>query len=179
MSARNILSERLRVAHLSPNHANEFNLTPGTAARTAIAAELDLTALSKMRFSGTVQASGADEWILNGLLEADITQPCVITLEPVHTSLSEDVSLTFSPHIAPPEEDEIEMGDENIEILGQWIELGAIAMEALALALPVNPRLPDAEMPQEATDPNDDGTSGDTRKPFAGLADLMKSGQTK
>ena len=176
MSEGNPIPQRLRVAHLSPSRDNEFDIDPDAAARARIVAEMDLIALPQLRFAGHVRASGADDWALSGKLVAKVVQPCAITLDPVETDISEDVSLIFSPHVTAPDEEEVEMGDESVEPLGQWIQLGDIALEALALALPVRPIAPGAEMPEEATD--DDGADEEeARKPFAGLADLMKRGK--
>ena len=172
MSVYSPLSERLRVAHLSPNRDNEFEIRPDQAARHAIAQELALLDLPALRFAGHVRAAGADEWALNGRLIATVVQPCVVTLDPVQTEISEEVSLIFSPHLAAPDEDEIEMGDDSLEPLGQTIDIGAIAIEALSLALPTHPRAPGAELDGGATDEEEEGD--DRRKPFAGLADLMK-----
>ncbi len=174
MTATSPLPQRLRVAHLSPSRRNDFDLSPDKAACQAIAEEMGLISLPKMRFSGHVRAQGSDEWVLEGMLDATVVQPCVVTLDPVRSDLSESIGLTFSPHIASPDEEEIEMGDETVEPLGQWIDLGAIALEALALALPVHPRRQDAELPEEAQDADDDGDGEETRKPFAGLADLIR-----
>ncbi|SDE14395.1 Uncharacterized metal-binding protein YceD, DUF177 family [Paracoccus isoporae] len=172
MSVFTPLSDRLRVAHLSPGRDNEFTVAPDAAARRAIAAELGLSDLPDMRFEGAVRASGADEWALSGRLSARVVQPCVITLEPVETEIAEPVSLIFSPHVAAPEEEEVEMGDDSVEPLGQTIDIGAIAIEALSLALPTHPRAPGAEMPEIAGD--DAPGPEETRKPFAGLAEMMK-----
>ncbi|TKW67792.1 MAG: DUF177 domain-containing protein [Paracoccus denitrificans] len=173
MSAGNPIPQRLRVAHLSPSRPNEFDIQPDTAARARIAAELDLLDLPEFRFTGAIRASGADEWALSGKLSAHVVQPCAITLEPVASKLSEEVALLFSPHVATPTEEEVEMGDESIEPLGQWIELGDIALEALSLALPSHPVAPGAVLPDEAVD-DTELEPDDKRKPFAGLADLMK-----
>lgn len=171
MNASNPLPERLRVSHLSPSRPNPFDLAPDAPARRAIADDLDLLDLPQFQFTGAICASGSDAWALTGQMTARVVQACVVTLEPVETTLTEDVSLTFSPHVATPDEDEIEMGDETVEPLGQWIQLGDIALEALALALPTHPRAPGAELPEDAQDEIED----EPRRPFAGLADLMKT----
>ncbi|MDO5641356.1 MAG: DUF177 domain-containing protein [Paracoccus sp. (in: a-proteobacteria)] len=173
MSAGNPIPQRLRVAHLSASRPNEFDIMPDEAARARLAHALDLDALPALRFTGAIRASGADEWALSGRLEARVVQPCAITLEPVETAITEDVALLFSPHVTPPDEEDVEMGDETTEPLGQWIELGDITLEALSLALPTHPLAPGAAMPGIAEAAEDEG---DLRKPFAGLADLMKRG---
>lgn len=174
MSAGNPIPQRLRVAHLSPSRPNEFDIAPDAEVRHRIAAGLELLALPEMRFAGAIRASGAEDWALTGKLVARVVQPCAITLDPVETAIAEDVALIFSPHVAVPEEEEVEMGDDSVEPLGSWIELGDIALEALALALPSHPLSPGAEMPEEAI--GDDPAEDEGRKPFAGLADLLKKG---
>lgn len=162
------------MAHLSPSRPNEFDIAPDAGARARIAAEMELLALPEVRFSGAIRASGAEDWALSGKLVARVVQPCAITLDPVETAIAEDVTLIFSPHVTAPDEEEVEMGDDSIEPLGAWIELGDIALEALSLALPSHPLSPGAEMPETAI--GDDPTEDEGRKPFAGLADLLKKG---
>lgn len=174
MSAGNPIPQRLRVAHLSPTRPNEFDIVPDEKARAQIAAGLDLLDLPELRFSGAIRVSGADDWALSGKLTARVVQPCAITLEPVPSAISEDVELIFSPHIATPTEEEVEMGDDSIEPLGQWIELGDIALESLSLALPTHPLAPGASLADGTDDPDMAGDESDRRKPFAGLADLLK-----
>ncbi|MDO5605741.1 MAG: DUF177 domain-containing protein [Paracoccus sp. (in: a-proteobacteria)] len=171
---RSPIPDRLRVAHLSATRDNEFALAPDHDVRGVIADQLGLLELPELTMSGAVRASGADEWVLTAGLRARVVQPCVVTLEPVETAITESVTLTFSPHVTAPDEEEAEMGDDTVEPLGQWIALGEIALEALVLALPTHPRAPGAEMPEAALAPDDGADSGETRRPFAGLADLMK-----
>lgn len=161
---------RLRVAHLNPRQPTEFALAPDAAARAALAEELGLSALPRLRFSGRVEPVANDAWRVTGRLAARVVQPCVATLAPVTTDLDEEVHRLFSPHVAAPEGDEMEMPDDELEPLGQFIDLGAIMAEELSLALPLYPRAQDAAPDAGAPEPDDE-----TRKPFAGLADLLKT----
>lgn len=171
MTAPDPLTHRLRVAHLNPRAANDFALRPGPEARAAIAAELDLLQLPQLEFQGRITAEGGDGWLLQGRLRARVVQPCVVTLAPVSTRLDEDIRRRYSPHLAAPESDEVEMPDETLEPLGQFIDLSAVMIEALALALPEYPRANGAELsaaaPEEAPD--------DRRRPFEGLDQLLKA----
>lgn len=160
--------ERLRVAHLNPRSPSPFRLAPDAGRMAAIAEELGIEALSALVFQGELRAEGGDAWTLTGRLRARVTQPCVVTLKPVATSLDEAVERRYSPHIRPPEGDEVEMPDETLEPLGQFIDLAAVMIEELALALPQYPRAPDA-----AFDPAPPGPPADTRRPFAGLDRLL------
>ncbi len=76
----------------------------------------------------------------------------------------------FSPHATMPEAEETEMPDDEIEPLGQFIDPGEVAVEALALALPLYPRAAGAELVGDAdAEPEPD----ETRRPFAGLDKLL------
>lgn len=161
---------RLRVAHLNPRQANGFALAPDATRRQALAQELGIEALPRLDFSGNVRAIDGDAWAVEGQLSAHAVQPCVITLVPVGTDLGEKVRRVFSPHIALPESDEQEMPNDEVEPLGQFIDLEAIMVEELALALPQYPRAGNA-----ALDTPTDERSEDTRKPFSGLGDLLKN----
>lgn len=161
---------RFRVAHLNPRQPTEFALAPDAAARQALAVELGLLDLPKLRFSGSIRAVASDGWQVTGRLAARVVQPCVVTLAPVTTDLDEPVERVFSPHLAAPEGDETEMPDDALEPLGQFIDLAAIMAEELSLALPLYPRASGAGL--ETPEPDDDEPA---RKPFAGLADLLKN----
>ena len=173
MSASPAPTSRLRVAHLNPHSPTPFALTPDEATRAAIAEELGISALPKLEFKGEIRAQGGDAWALKGQLKARVTQPCIITLKPVKSAIEEEVTRLFSPHVATPEGEEIEMPDENVEPLGQFIDLSAVMIEALALALPEYPRADDAELPTTAIE--DD--TPDTRRPFEGLDKLLSKDQ--
>lgn len=164
---------RFRVAHLNPRQPTAFALAPDGATRAALAGELGISAIPRLRFSGQIRAVDGDAWAVEGRLEARVTQPCVVTLAPVSTDLAEDVARRFSPHVATPEGDEVEMPDDEVEPLGQFIDLAAIMAEELSLALPLYPRAKGAALDS----PEDGAEDTDTRKPFANLAELMKNGK--
>lgn len=161
---------RLRVAHLNPRQPSEFVLAPDPGQRRAMAQELGIEGLPRLKFSASIRAIDGDSWAVEGRLSARAVQACVITLAPVSTDLDEEVRRIFSPHIATPEGDEQEMPDDEVEPLGQFIDLEAIMLEALALALPLYPRASDAALDSDPAPPEEE-----TRKPFAGLADLLKN----
>ena len=161
---------RFRVAHLSARQPTAFTLTPDAATRAALAQELGISALPRLRFSGRIRAIDGDAWAVEGRLEARVTQPCVVTLAPVSTDLTEKVERIFSPHAVAAEGEEVEIPDDDIEPLGQFIDLAAIMAEALSLALPLYPRAKGAALDTPEHSPEEE-----TRKPFANLADLLKN----
>lgn len=164
---------RYRVAQLNPRQPTAFVLAPDAEARAAIASELALSSLPALRFTGDIRPAAHDAWEVTGLLTAKVVQPCVVTLAPVKTAVTEKLRRVFSPHAGTPEGDEVEMRDEELEPLGQFIDLQSIMIEALSLALPLYPRAEGAEL-----DSPQDDQDEETRKPFAGLADLLKQPKT-
>ncbi|MCF3973741.1 YceD family protein [Paracoccus salsus] len=172
MTAPSSSTQRLRVAHLNPRHANPFALEPDADTRRAIAAELGISELPRLGFHGELRAKGGDAWVLTGRLTARVVQPCVVTLKPVRTNLVEDVRREYSPHVHDPEAEEVEMPDETLEPLGQFIDLSAVMIEALSLALPDYPRAAGAEREGDLIE--DDAP--DTRRPFEGLDRLLGGG---
>lgn len=161
--------ERLRVAHLNPRSPTVFRLAPDAGRMAAVAAELGLDALADLSLEGDLRAEGGDGWALSGRMRARVTQPCVVTLAPVVTRLDEPVERRYSPHVRPPEGDEVEMPDETLEPLGPFIDLAAVMIEELALALPEYPRAPGVAFDAAPADP-----VADTRRPFAGLDRLLR-----
>lgn len=160
--------DRLRVAHLNPRAPTTFSLAPDAERCAAIAAELGIPALSRLTFTGEIRAEPGEAWALTGHLRARVTQPCVVTLKPVKTTLDEAVERRYSPHVTPPQGDEVEMPDDTLEPLGQFIDLAAVMIEELALALPEYPRAEGAALDAAPEDP-----APDTRRPFEGLDKLL------
>lgn len=164
----------LRVADLPQTAPTPFELVPGTEARAALAAELGLSALRKLRFSGRIRTSGKRDWLLEGHLGATVVQPCVVTLEPVTTRIETDVRRLFLARMPETEAPEVEMTeDDTTEPLGAWIDPAAVMAEALSLALPLYPRKDDAELGQAVyTEPGKAPMRDEDARPFAGLAGL-------
>ena len=171
MTRQDDRNTRFRVAHLNPRQPTEFRIAPDADMRKALAQDLDLADLPNLHFSGRITAEGADAWKVAGKLTARVVQPCVVTLAPVTTAISEEVERYYSPHVVQPEEEEVEIPEDDTEPLGQYIDVNAVMTEALALALPLYPRAEGAELPAPAAAAAD---ADDTRRPFAGLADLLK-----
>ena len=160
---------RLRVAQLNPHRPHPVDIAPDETDRAALVREFDLIALPSLHLSGALSAIGAQDWQFEGRLQADVVQPCVVTLAPVATRIDESLRRRWSPDIADPDGEEVEMGDDEVEPLGAVIDLGALLTEALALALPPWPRAEGAEL--EAAP--EEEPAEDRRKPFADLSALL------
>lgn len=166
----------LRVADLPQNAQTPFALRPDTDTLRAIAETLDLQALRKLSFEGTIKALGKTDWQLDGRLGATVVQPCVVTLAPVTTRIDTDITRLFVRDYVEPEEPEAEMPeDDRTESLGAWIDPGAVLLEALALEVPEYPRADGAELGEMVhTEPGQAPMTDADARPFAGLADFKQ-----
>ncbi len=167
------LSHPLRVTRLSAKVPTTFDLSPDAAARAALAADLGISAIDAMTFRGTLTPVGRRDFTLEAVLAARVVQPCVVTLQPVTTTLRDTVLRRFSRDYRDPTGDEMELEDDTVEPLPEVIDIGAVATEALALMLPEYPRARGAVFATADLSDNDQGDNlADRPKPFAGLADL-------
>ena len=164
----------LRVADLAKGEERAFVIEPDADSRAAIAEALDLIALRKLRLEGTLAPLGKRDWRLAARLGATVVQPCVVSLAPVTSRVEEAVSRTYIAGLSPPEGEEVEIiGDVDDEPLGTEIDLGAVMVEALALALPLYPHAEGAEpLHSQVTEPGKVAMTDDDARPFAGLAGL-------
>ncbi|MXU65502.1 YceD family protein [Oceanomicrobium pacificus] len=169
-------SRPLDVARLRSNGEHVFDLKPTADEERALADVLGADSVRKMRFEGHIRPSGRKGWRLKGNLGATVVQACVVTGEPVKTRVDTGVSRIYQPDAMADATDlEVELTDEDIDLepLGERIDLGLVAMEALALALPDYPRVPGARLEDaQFAAPGVTPMTDDDAKPFAGLAAL-------
>ncbi len=175
MQTNPVWSHVIRIADLPGRKPTGFDLAPGASANAAIAAELGLIGLKKLRFAGDLRPMGKHDWRLVARLGATISQPCIVTLAPVTTRIDEDIDRTYVAEL--PEFNagsEVEMPeDDSVEPLTAAIDLGALMVEALALALPLYPRAEGAHLSQAVfAEPGAEPMTDDEAKPFAGLKGL-------
>lgn len=164
----------LRVSGLVARQTQPVLALPDAEARRRIADDLGLLDLRKLRLEGRLEPEGRRDWRLVARLGATVVQPCVVTLTPVTTRIEETISRVWREEYAEPEGDEVELPDEvDDEPLGAVIDIGAVMVEALALALPLYPRA-EGVGPGDAavTEPGKAALTDEDVKPFAGLAGL-------
>lgn len=170
----------LALARLSRAAPTPVLWVPDAAARAEIAAALDLLGLRKLRLAGALHPEGARDWRLEATLGATVVQPCVVTLAPVTTRIDAPVLRRYlaappGPGPADPEAGgEVEMPeDDSIEALPDRLDLGAVLVEALALALPDYPRAEGAGIGAvQVAEPGVTPMTDEAAKPLAGLAAL-------
>ena len=165
-----------RVATLGNRKRTHVSFVPDTAGRRAVAALLGLLELPEFRLEGDIVPEGRHDLRLEARLHAVVVQPCGITLAPVKTRLSEPVLRRYLRDFDQSDAPEIEIPeDDSAEAMPDSIDVAAVAIEALALALPLYPRAPgvaltETSFAEPGTAPLRDGDL----KPFAGLAGLAQ-----
>ena len=165
----------VKLSDLPTGREHHFDFAPDTATCTALAEELGIRTLRKLRFTGDLRAIGRTDWQLRGTLGATVVQDCIITLDPVTTRIDEKVERRFMaqlPEIAQGGEEEMPE-DDTIEPIPEILDLAALTTEALSLALPAYPRAKGAKIgAQTFTEPGKSAMTDEDTKPFAALADL-------
>lgn len=145
-----------------------FDIAPSPAESEAIARLMDARAVRKLRFAGKLTALAKGGWELDAALGATVVQNCVVSLDPVTSRVDQRVRRLYLPD-APRGTDVIlsEDDDEDVEPLPDRLDLGLVAVEALALALPAYPRKEGASLAAMGY-----GEEVEVVKPFAALAAL-------
>ena len=174
-------SDPRRPAELAARKPTRFDLMPDAPTRAAIAQWAGISALDALRLKGELVPQGRADWLLRAEFEARVVQPCAVTDAPVATDLREPVTRRYIAGLEMPSEDETEMPeDDTIEPLPAEIDLAAVALEALELALPLCPRAPGAEFGTlRVTAPGTAPLQDEDIRPFAGLRDLLEGAKDK
>jgi uncharacterized metal-binding protein YceD (DUF177 family) len=158
------------------NAGDEVRFAAGDEERAAIAKWAGLLSLEKLETRVEIRKLALNHFGLNFQLSADVTQSCVVTLEPVighieHSFRRELVFVGPSRHKQPPEsvadlvlDTAEEEGPEEIQSL--HVDLAAPVLEEFALSLDPYPRRPGVEFTPET------GASDQPESPFAVLKDL-------
>ncbi|MHA3976572.1 YceD family protein [Halovulum sp. GXIMD14794] len=166
----------VRLARLGRATAHEFDETADAGERAAVAELLDLQGISKLRISGKLDAAKDGGWTFRGILGASVTQTCVATLQPVPARIDVPVHRDYVAGLDAGTEDislDPDAPDE-LEPLPETLDLGALAIEELALALPPYPRAKDAGAADAEARPEGAAPLEPEPKPFAALAALKQ-----
>ncbi|MCP1168815.1 YceD family protein [Limimaricola litoreus] len=166
----------IRLSDLSHKRGTETVLEPDAPARAAVARELGIPGVRKLRFKAVLAPEGSRGWRLDADLGATVVQDCVVTLDPVVTRIDEKITRRYLADVTEPGETEVEMPeDDTIEPLPSAVDLGAVMIEALALALPDYPRAEGAGAgDMSVTEPGATPITDEDVKPFAALKGLRE-----
>ncbi len=174
MSAEPGWRQRVTISDLPPQ-GKDYELVPDAAVRKELAMHAGIVAIPKLTAKLKVLPQGKAGAVVEGSLQATVTQTCVVTLEPFDNHIDETISLVFEPEEAiaarGPLTEVIAGEDPPEPIVDGAIDLAAVVAEFLTLSIDPYPRKPDAAF--EAPAVEDDA---DTTSPFAALAKL-KPGQ--
>lgn len=163
-----------RLSDLATGKPTPFSVSPTSQERAAIAQSLNIPKVRKLQFDGQFSPIGQHDWMLTAQLGATVVQDCVATLEPVTTRLDESITRKYIADYIVPDAAEVEMSeDDTIDPLPVSVDVFAVMMEALSLAIPPFPRATNANFEDaNFTKPGSDPLTDDDVKPFAGLGAL-------
>lgn len=131
--------------------ALRLSATPAECA--ALALRFAIPAVHALSAELRLVRQGGGTIAAEGVLSAEVTQDCVVTLDPVRQAVHAPLRLRFVPEGASLSDDPD--GPDEIEFAGDVLELGEAVAEQLALALDPYPRAAGAteaapEAPTEA-----------------------------
>ena len=147
------------------------DISASDAEREDIARRLGLVSLDRLEAHAILSRDG-ERVHVEGRVQASLGQSCVVTGEPVPAHVDEAfaVDILPEPRVGQPEA-EIELGADDCDIMfhdGASIDLGAVVVDSLALALEPYPRSAGAEAALKEAGVISEEEAG----PFAALAAL-------
>lgn len=179
MTDNPLLVRPITVAAIPPAGIDE-TIVATAAERAAIAAAFGLIEVAALSADLSVERPATDIVGVHGRVRASIVQSCVVSLVPVPQEIDEPVELRFVDAAsarapAPPRPGaEVMIDAESIDPPDTWsgpsLDLGAVVLEHLALAIDPYPRAPGAALDASAAE---DGETA-AGSPFAALARLAE-----
>ncbi|MBF0334332.1 MAG: DUF177 domain-containing protein [Alphaproteobacteria bacterium] len=173
MIAEPEFSRPVRVGSLPPG-GRTYAIEAKPDERAALAKRFDLISLDSLKATLRLRPVGR-QVRLEGDLSAEVTQRCVVTLEPIEATVEERFEMCYAE--GEGDEDErfserdivVEYEGEDVPdpIVGGMIDIGEAVAEHLALALDPFPRKPEARFTGVEEE-------GDERSPFAVLKSLER-----
>jgi hypothetical protein len=147
---------RANVARL-PQKGMPVTIDADQKQRDALAAWHHLVSVERFRAKLLVAPWKRHGVKVTGTVEAEITQECVVTLEPIQSSIREDVDGLFLPEDSKLGRLGFDGGGEILldaegpdspeTFVGDTIDVGALAEEFFGLAIDPYPRKPGAALP--------------------------------
>lgn len=166
-----ILDWTYRVADI-PDGGLRQTREASEAEQARLAEALDVLSCRRLTSEFTIRAIGKGHYRLAGKVVAELTQACVVSLEPIEQTAEASFDVEFWPDGAAPQvaQEEIEVSSvAEIELIEHGrIDAGRIVFETVATSLDPYPRKPGAEFHSDAV--QDAGIS--EAGPFAALRKL-------
>ncbi len=165
------MSRIIRVDAL-PRDGETFSIEASPDERAALADFLKVPSIERLVATLTVKRAARGGARVIGRVQGELTQACVVTLEPFPATVDEEVDVRFAP---PPDERGARRAHEALEVVSMAdedepdplidgrIDLGALATEFFALGLDPYPRKPGVAYEPPPPEPEAPAT------PFAAL----------
>lgn len=156
-----------------PNAGMRMEIEADPAERQALATRFGILGIASLRASLRLKAmAGGTLFRVDGHVSAQVTQACVVTLEPVEQGVEEDFTITFgagatSDMMSLEVDLDLEDDDPPDPVVDGAIDVGETVAEHLALALDPFPRKLGAHM---AELPEPEPQEEVKVSPFASLA---------
>ncbi len=134
-----------------PRDGETVTVEANPAEREALAASLKLPSIERLSATLTVKRTAKGGARVIGAVHGELTQTCVVTLEPFPAAVEEEIDVRFAPRDdavearrRPDEPETVFMTDEDEPdpLVDGKIDLGALAAELFALGLDPYPRKP-------------------------------------
>jgi uncharacterized metal-binding protein YceD (DUF177 family) len=154
----------------------EREIVANAAERARLVERFGLLALDRLTATLNLKRGRGGLIQVQGRLEAEVVQACVVTLEPVRSRLSEYFTVAFetsSRAAAGAVVIGLEEEDPPEELIEGRIDLGETVAQQLAVALDPYPHAPAAGEKADAPDQDEAGAEK-TASPFAALARLRE-----
>jgi uncharacterized metal-binding protein YceD (DUF177 family) len=181
MTETTLFSRLVRVDALPrEGHVVAIEATP--TEREQLASLYRLPAIAALTATLRVDSSGRGGARVTGIVHGELTQLCVVSLEPFPALVDEDVDVRFAPQTAASSRSRSTAAEEALafsladedepdHVIDGKIDLGALTAEFFALGLDPYPRKPDAVFDEARTN------SEPMKSPFGSLAERDKPGR--
>ena len=178
MTEERLFSRVVRVDSL-PREGQVVTIEASPAEREALASFYRLPAIAALTATLRLEPWGRGGARVTGAVHGELTQVCIVSLEPFPATVDEDVDVRFAPSTpassrssASEETQTFSLADEDEPdpVIDGKIDLGALTAEFFALGLDPYPRKPGAAFDEERTN------SEPINSPFAALAQRDKPG---
>jgi Large ribosomal RNA subunit accumulation protein YceD len=153
-----------------PREGESVTIEASPAEREALASLLGLPAIAALTATLRLEPAGSGGARVTGAVHGELTQTCVVSLEPFEAIVDEDVDVRFAPEEegsarGAARETLVSLADEDgpDPVIDGKIDLGALTAEFFALGLDPYPRKPGVEFVAPPEEPPPDS-------PFAALA---------
>ena len=173
-------SRPVDVESLSATAPTRLDINADAKERANLARRFGLVQLDSLAATVSLERNVVGDVSLSGRLKAEVVQTCVVTLEPVHSTIEARFTRVFSAVAESGGEtfDEIflapEADDPPESLAGGIVDVGEVVAETLGLEIDPFPRAPGAVFAAGAAGPSEAEKYPEKSGPFAALAKLKE-----